>query len=57
MIHKRTIRIMLNLPRDLADALEREATANCLRPSQIVRAWLAKRLRERAREAEAARGR
>jgi len=56
MIHKRTIRIMLNLPRDLADALEREATANCLRPSQIVRAWLAKRLRERAREAEAARG-
>ena len=39
---------MLRLPIDVAAALEAEAQAACMRPSQVIRAWLAKRLREQA---------
>ena len=47
MIYERTIRISLSLPHDIVAALETEAQANCMKPSQVARAILAERLRRR----------
>ena len=46
-IPKSKTRMLLTLPRHIADALEAEAAANCARPSQIARSLIAKALRER----------
>ena len=45
------IRMLVTLPQDIADALAAEVELALLKPSQLVRAWLAERLRGRQREA------
>ena len=47
MIQERTIRMMLNLPQDIAAALAAESALAALKPAQVARSLIVQALRER----------